>query len=132
MTFLGQTGTPSEGFEPTFTGENEERDKNFRYLQGCMVIARRADFRHPGAAVQQFSSGDHRAADRAAEFHRRRRRHVAGRFPVQPGIVHRAGQLDRIVVNDAIVVVDFINQSRLAGLPLERPCWKPAGTASAP
>ena len=53
MTFLGETGTPSEGVKATFTGENEERDKNFRYLQGCMLIAVVLIF---GILVLQFNS----------------------------------------------------------------------------
>lgn len=118
MSFLGETGTAAEGVRATFTGENEERDKNFRYMQLTMLIAAVMIF---GILVFQFNSFRQASIILLAvplSFVGV----VAGMWLCDfsfslasfIGLVSLTG----IVVNDAIVVVDFINQSRSSGLPL--------------
>ncbi len=119
MTFLGQTGTPSEGVRATFTGENEERDKNFQYLQGCMTIAVVLIF---GILVMQFNSF-RQAGMVLLTVPLSFIGVVAGlwlaQYPFSLASFIGLVSLTGIVVNDAIVVVDFINQSRARGLSLE-------------
>ncbi len=118
MTFLGETGTPSEGIRATFTGENEERDKNFRYLQTSMLIAVVLIF---GILVLQFNSL-RQAAIILLTVPLSFIGVVAGmwlcKFPFSLASFIGLVSLTGIVVNDAIVVVDFINQSRRRGLDL--------------
>ena len=113
--FLGAPGTPVEGLRATFTGENEERDKNFAYLVRCMIIAVVLIF---ALLVLQFNSFRQPSIVMIAvplSFVGV----IAGmwlcRFPFSLatfiGLVSLAG----IVVNDAIVLVDFINQARKRG-----------------
>ncbi len=118
ITFLGRAGTPFEGVRATFTGENEERDKNFRYLLACMVIAVLLIF---CILVIQFNSFRQTIVVLMTvplSFVG-----VVGgmwlcQFPFSLatfiGLVSLAG----VVVNDAIVVVDFVNQER-RNLPLK-------------
>ncbi len=118
VTFLGKAGTPFEGVRATFTGENEERDKNFRYLLACMVIAVLLIF---CILVIQFNSFRQTIVVLMTvplSFVG-----VVGgmwlcQFPFSLatfiGLVSLAG----VVVNDAIVVVDFVNQER-RNLPLK-------------
>ncbi len=118
MTFLGETGTPSEGVKATFTGENEERDKNFRYLQGCMLIAVVLIF---GILVLQFNSF-RQATLVLLTVPLSFIGVVAGmwlaNFPFSLASFIGLVSLTGVVVNDAIVVMDFINQLRARGLPL--------------
>ena len=51
--FLGTPTTPSEGIKAEFTGENEERDKNFKYLVYSMMLGVVLIF---GILVAQFNS----------------------------------------------------------------------------
>ncbi len=118
VTFLGKAGTPFEGVRATFTGENEERDENFRYLLACMVIAVLLIF---CILVIQFNSFRQTIVVLMTvplSFVG-----VVGgmwlcQFPFSLatfiGLVSLAG----VVVNDAIVVVDFVNQER-RNLPLK-------------
>jgi len=116
VTFLGKPNTPAEGVRATFTGENEERDKNFGYLLNCMIIAVLGIF---AILVMQFNSF-------------RQTMVVLMTVPLSfIGVV--AGMwmcgfafslasfiglvsLTGIVVNDAIVMVDFTNRARRRGL----------------
>ena len=116
--FVGQTGTEAEGIRATFTGENEERDENFQYLMMCMSVAVILIF---GILVLQFNSFRQTIIVLITvplSFIGV----VAGmaicNFPFSLASFIGLVSLTGIVVNDAIVVVDFINQSRRRGLPL--------------
>lgn len=116
MKFSGTEGSPSDDIRARFTGENEEFQKNFASLQMSMVLAVVLIF---AILVLQFNS--FRQASIviftvpfsfigviAGSY-------ICG-FPFSLatfiGLVSLAG----VVVNDAIVVVDFINQARERGL----------------
>ena len=118
MVFCGTPTTPSAGVKAQFTGENEERDKNFRYLLYSMLIGVDSDLWHSGHAVQQLSPKRDRDDYRAAEFHRRGAGNVGLWFPFSLASFIGLVSLTGIVVNDAIVLVDFTNQARKRGLPL--------------
>lgn len=118
MVFLGKPGSQVEGMRATFTGENEERDKNFTYLVNCMAIAVVLIF---AILVLQFNSFRQSVVILLAvplSFVGVVFGMWVCNFPFSLatfiGLVSLAG----VVVNDAIVVVDFINQSRRRGLPL--------------
>ena len=118
MVFLGKPTTAAEGVKAEFTGENEERDKNFGYLVRSMILGVVLIF---GILVTQFNSF-------------RQSLIVMLTVPLSfigvtlgmwflgypfslasfIGLVALTG----IVVNDAIVMVDFTNQARARGLPL--------------
>ncbi|MCA9175573.1 MAG: efflux RND transporter permease subunit [Planctomycetales bacterium] len=115
VAFLGKPGSSAEGARATFTGENEERDKNFVYLLWCMIIAvvlifailvlQFNSFRQPvivlmtvpmsfiGVVLGMWACG----------------------FPFSLATFIGLVSLSGIVVNDAIVVVDFVNQARRRG-----------------
>ena len=116
--FVGQTGTISDGVRAEFTGENEERDENFRYLLFCMLIAVVLIF---GMLVLQFNSF-RQAIIVLITVPLSFIGVVIGMwicsFPFSLASFIGLVSLTGIVVNDAIVVVDFINQSRRSGLPL--------------
>ncbi|MCA9267476.1 MAG: efflux RND transporter permease subunit, partial [Planctomycetales bacterium] len=115
--FVGRPGTSVEGVRATFTGENEEMQKNFNYLLQCMIIAVILIF---GILVFQFNSL-RQSIIVLLSVPLSFIGVVAGMwlcgFPFSLasfiGLVSLAG----IVVNDAIVVVDFVNQARARGLP---------------
>ncbi len=116
MEFVGTPATPSEGLRATFTGENEERDENFGYLKSVMLVGvmlisailviQFNSFRQAlvvlltvplslvGVVFGMLVCGDPFSL---ASF---------------IGLVALAG----IVVNDAIVLVDFANQARRRGM----------------
>jgi multidrug efflux pump subunit AcrB len=118
-TFLGNPITEAEGVRATFTGENEERDENFEILTMVMLVGVLLIF---AVLVIQFNSF-------------RQTLVVLMAVPLsfvgvvlgmwicrQPfslasfiGLVALAG----IVVNDAIVLVDFANQARRRGLTVK-------------
>lgn len=116
MKFSGTEGTPSANIRAKFTGENEEFQKSFVSLQISMLIAVVLIF-----AILVFQFNSFRQATIviitvpfsfigviAGSY-------ICG-FPFSLatfiGLVSLAG----VVVNDAIVVVDFINQGRSRGL----------------
>jgi multidrug efflux pump subunit AcrB len=119
MAFMGTVGTATEGVRAQFTGENEERDKNFSYLVNSMAIAVVLIF---GILVLQFNSFRQSIV-------------VLVTVPLSfvgvmigmwvcgfsfslasfIGLVALTG----VVVNDAIVMVDFTNQARKRGLPVK-------------
>ncbi len=114
--FLGKATTEAEGVRATFTGENEERDKNYGYLFGSMIVGVILIF---GILVLQFNSFRQTVVVLAAVplsfigviFGMR----VCGHpFSLASfiGLICLAG----IVVNDAIVLVDFTNQARRRGM----------------
>lgn len=116
MSLFGQTMTEAEGVRAVFTGENEERDKNFGYLLNSMVIGVVLIF---GILVLQFNSFRQTIVVLAAVplsfvgviFGM----WVCGHpFSLASfiGLICLAG----IVVNDAIVLVDFTNRARRSGM----------------
>ena len=118
MAFLGNPGTPMEGMRASFTGENEERDENFGYLLRCMGIAVVLIF---AILVWQFNSF-RQALLVMVTVPLSFIGVIAGMwicgFPFSLASFIGLVALTGVVVNDAIVVVDFINQARRRGLPL--------------
>lgn len=116
--FLGQAGTSVEGVRATFTGENEERDENFTFLAMSMLIAIVMIY---GILVLQFNSF-RQAAVVLLTVPLSFVGVIAGMwlcdFPFSLATFIGLVSLSGIVVNDAIVVVDFINQARRNGLGL--------------
>jgi len=116
MAFIGSSASDSEGTRAEFTGENEERDKNNRYLARSMIVGVILIF---AILVVQFNSFRQTAV-------------VLATVPLSfigvifgmwvcghpfsmasfIGLICLAG----IVVNDAIVLVDFANQARRRGM----------------
>lgn len=116
--FVGEPSSLVAGVQAEFTGENDERDKNFRYLLYSMVIAvvliasilvwQFNSFRQSGVVmltvplsfigvvIGMWASG----------------------FPFSLASFIGLVSLTGIVVNDAIVLVDFTNQARRRGLPV--------------
>ena len=117
--FYGGQATLSEGLQAEFTGENDERDKNFGYLLWSMIIA-----------VVLI------AAILAIQFNSFRQSFIvmaavplsfigvvlgmwACGFPFSLATFIGLVSLTGIVVNDAIVLVDFTNQARARGLGVQ-------------
>ncbi len=115
---LGRSTTLAEGVQAEFTGENDERDENFGYLLWSMII---------GVVLI--------AAILAMQFNSFRQSLVVmvtvplsfigvvlgmWAFGFQFSLASFIGlvSLTGIVVNDAIVLVDFTNQSRRRGMPV--------------
>ncbi len=118
MIFLGTPTTPSEGVKATFTGENEERDKNFRYLVYSMALGVVLIF---GILVMQFNSFRQSFIVMITvplSFIGVVLGMWACGFPFSLATFIGLVSLTGIVVNDAIVLVDFTNQARRRGLPL--------------
>ncbi len=119
MTFLGKPTSLAEGVQAKFTGENEERDKGFKELLQSMLLGVVLIL---GILVVQFNSFRQALA-------------VMSTVPLSfvgvvlgmwlcnfdfslaafIGLVSLTG----VVVNDAIVLVDFVNEGRRRGLSLE-------------
>lgn len=120
LTFLAAPGSPYEGVRAKFTGENEERDKNMGYLMQSMIIGA---VLIGGILVLQFNSF-------------RQTFIVLATVPLSfVGVVFGMWlckfdfslaafiglvSLTGIVVNDAIVLVDFTNQGRRRGLSVHQ------------
>jgi len=116
--FIGTPTTPSEGIKAQFTGENEERDKNFRYLLYSMILGVVLIF---GILVTQFNSFRQSVIVMMTvplSFIGVVLGMWACRFPFSLASFIGLVSLTGIVVNDAIVLVDFTNQARKRGLPL--------------
>ncbi|TWU20895.1 efflux RND transporter permease subunit [Bythopirellula polymerisocia] len=118
MVFLGKPTTPSEGVKAEFTGENEERDKNFGYLVRSMLLGVVLIF---AILVTQFNSFRQSLIVMLTVPLSFIGVTIGMWFLGYPfslasfiGLVALTG----IVVNDAIVMVDFTNQARERGLPL--------------
>ncbi|MCO6044596.1 efflux RND transporter permease subunit [Aeoliella sp. ICT_H6.2] len=118
--FIGKAATDAEGVQAEFAGENDERDKNFGYLLRSMMIA---VVLIAAILVIQFNSFRQAAVVMitvplsfigvilgmwATGF--------AFSLATFIGLVSLTG----IVVNDAIVLVDFTNQARKRGLPVRQ------------
>lgn len=119
MTFLGKANSDAEGVRATFTGENEEQAKGFNSLLRSMIIG---VVLIVGILVVEFNSF------RQAGI-------VMFTVPLSfVGVVFGMWWCDfdfslatfiglvsltGVVVNDAIVLVDFANEGRREGLPLE-------------
>lgn len=113
--YFGGSATDSEGLQAEFTGENDERDKNFGYLLWSMLIA---VVLIAAILAIQFNSFRQSAIVMAAvplSFIGV----VLGMwaFGFQFSLATFIGlvSLTGIVVNDAIVLVDFANQARVRG-----------------
>lgn len=119
MSFIGTAGTTSEGMRAEFTGEGEETAKNMRYLSACMSISVIAIF---AILVWQFGSF-RQAAIVMITVPLSFVGVVAGmwlcNFPFSLATFIGLVSLTGIVVNDAIVVVDFVNQARKRGLKVD-------------
>ncbi|MEO1498696.1 MAG: efflux RND transporter permease subunit [Planctomycetota bacterium] len=113
--YVGEPASLSEGLQAEFTGENDERDKNFGYLLWSMIIA-----------VVLI------AAILAVQFNSFRQSFIVMAavplsfvgvvlgmwltgFPFSLATFIGLVSLTGIVVNDAIVLVDFANQARARG-----------------
>jgi HAE1 family hydrophobic/amphiphilic exporter-1 len=118
-TFLGNPVTEAEGIRAVFTGENEERDENFEYMFSVMVVGVVLIF---AVLVIQFNSFRQTLIVLMSvplSFVGV----VFGMWICQDpfslasfiGLIALAG----VVVNDAIVLVDFTNQARRRGLPVQ-------------
>ncbi len=118
MVFLGTPTTPSEGIKAEFTGENEERDKNFRYLLYSMILGVVLIF---AILVTQFNSFRQSMIVMFTvplSFIGVVLGMWACSFPFSLASFIGLVSLTGIVVNDAIVMVDFMNSARNRGLPL--------------
>ena len=118
MVFIGTPTTLSEGIKAEFTGENEERDKNFRYLLYSMILGVVLIF---GILVTQFNSFRQSVIVMVTvplSFIGVVLGMWACSFPFSLASFIGLVSLTGIVVNDAIVMVDFTNQARKRGLPL--------------
>ncbi|MEQ8835677.1 MAG: efflux RND transporter permease subunit, partial [Lacipirellulaceae bacterium] len=105
-----------EGIKAQFTGENEERDKNFRYLLYSMIIGVVLIY---GILVWQFNSfrqGVIVMMTVPLSFIGVVLGMWACGFPFSLASFIGLVSLTGIVVNDAIVMVDFTNQARARGL----------------
>ncbi len=118
MKFFGMPTTPSEGLRAQFTGENEERDKNFRYLLNSMGLGVVLIF---AILVTQFNSFRQSVVVMLTvplSFIGVVLGMWASNYPFSLASFIGLVSLTGIVVNDAIVLVDFTNQARRRGLPL--------------
>ncbi len=116
--YLGRAASEAEGIRAEFTGENDERDKNFGYLIRSMAIGvvliavilvvQFNSFRQ--AAVVMFTVPLSFIGVILGMW-------VTG-FPFSLATFIGLVSLTGIVVNDAIVLVDFTNQARRRGLPV--------------
>ena len=117
--FLGQSATPAAGIQADFAGENDERDKNFNYLLYSMIIAVVLIF---VILVAQFNSIRQSLVVMLTvplSFVGVICGMWATGFPFSLATFIGLVSLTGIVVNDAIVMVDFANQARKRGLPLQ-------------
>ena len=116
--FLGTPTTPSEGIKATFTGETEELEKNFRYMYYSMILGVVLIF---GILVTQFNSFRQSVIVMITVplsfIGVVLGMWVCG-FPFSLATFIGLVSLTGIVVNDAIVLVDFANQARRRGLPV--------------
>ena len=114
--YLGTNTTLSEGVEAEFVGENDERDKNFRYLLTRMILAVVLIF---AILVVQFNSFRQSVVVMMTVplsfIGVVIGMWVCG-FPFSLASFIGLVSLTGIVVNDAIVLVDFANQARRRGL----------------
>ena len=113
--YYGAPTSIAEGIQAEFTGENDERDKNFGYLLWSMIIA---VVLIAAILAIQFNSFRQSAIVMAAvplSFIGVVIGMWATGFPFSLATFIGLVSLTGIVVNDAIVMVDFTNQSRQRG-----------------
>ncbi|MEQ8846242.1 efflux RND transporter permease subunit [Botrimarina sp.] len=113
--YFGEPATLAEGLQAEFTGENDERDKNFGYLLRSMVIA---VVLIAAILAIQFNSFRQSLIVMAAvplSFIGVGLGMWACGFPFSLATFIGLVSLTGIVVNDAIVLVDFANQARARG-----------------
>lgn len=116
--FIGRAAGDAEGVQAEFAGENDERDKNFGYLLQSMVIA---VVLIAAILVVQFNSFRQAAVVMCAvplSFIGVIIGMWITGFPFSLATFIGLVSLTGIVVNDAIVMVDFTNQARTRGLPV--------------
>ncbi|TWT90423.1 Multidrug resistance protein MdtC [Pseudobythopirellula maris] len=114
--YVGAVATQAEGVQAEFTGENDERDKNFGYLLWSMIIA---VVLIAAILAIQFNSLRQSAVVMGAvplSFIGVVLGMWATGFPFSLATFIGLVSLTGIVVNDAIVLVDFTNQARRDGL----------------
>jgi HAE1 family hydrophobic/amphiphilic exporter-1 len=117
-TYLGTTTTPSEGVKAEFVGENDERDKTFHDLVISMVLAVVLIF---AILIVQFNSLRQSIVVMVTvplSFIGVVLGMWACGFPFSLASFIGLVSLTGIVVNDAIVLVDFTNQARRRGMPV--------------
>ncbi|REK21781.1 MAG: AcrB/AcrD/AcrF family protein [Planctomycetota bacterium] len=117
--FIGVPGSAAEGVRAEFTGENEERDKNFRYLLISMLIAVVLIF---SILVLQFNSFRQTFLVLLAvplSFVGVVAGHWILDFSFSLASFIGLVALTGIVVNDSIVMVDFTNRARRRGLAVK-------------
>jgi multidrug efflux pump subunit AcrB len=119
MAFLGTPNSDAEGVRATFTGENEEQAKGFNSLLRSMIIG---VVLIAGILVIEFNSF-RLAAIVMATVPLSFVGCVFGMwwcgFAFSLSVFIGLISLTGVVVNDAIVLVDFANEARARGLPLE-------------
>lgn len=118
IAFLGAPGTEADGVRAIFTGENEERDKNFAYLLNAMAIAVILIF---AILVLQFNSFRQTMIVLSAvplSFIGVIVGHWVMGFPFSLASFIGLVSLTGIVVNDSIVLVDFANRARRRGMAI--------------
>ncbi len=124
--FVGAAASDADGVHAEFAGENDERDKNFGYLLQSMIIA---VVLIAGILVMQFNSF-RQAAVVMMSVPLSFIGVILGMwitgFPFSLATFIGLVSLTGIVVNDAIVLVDFANQARARGLAV-RPALVEAG-----
>ena len=118
MVFLGTPTTPSEGITAEFTGENEERDKNFKYLLYSMLIGVVLIYVILVWQFNSFRQGVIVMMTVPLSFIGVVIGMWACGFPFSLASFIGLVSLTGIVVNDAIVMVEFANQGRARGLPI--------------
>lgn len=117
--FFGGSATNADGLQAEFAGENDERDKNFGYLLWSMVIA---VVLIAAILAVQFNSFRQSAIVMAAvplSFIGVVLGMWACGFPFSLATFIGLVSLTGIVVNDAIVMVDFTNQARRRGVDVD-------------
>lgn len=115
VAFLGEPGTDADGVRAVFTGENEERDKGFNALLRSMIIG---IVLIAGILVVQFNSFRQTAIvlfTVPLSFIGVVFGMWASGTPFSLASFIGLVSLTGIVVNDAIVLVDFTNQARRRG-----------------
>jgi HAE1 family hydrophobic/amphiphilic exporter-1 len=118
--FIGQAASNAEGVQAEFAGENDERDKNFGYLLNSMVIA---VVLIAAILVVQFNSFRQAVVVMLTvplSFIGVILGMWVTGFPFSLATFIGLVSLTGIVVNDAIVLVDFTNQARKRGLPVRQ------------
>ncbi|MBX7167761.1 MAG: efflux RND transporter permease subunit [Pirellulales bacterium] len=119
VSFIGQPNTPAEGIRASFTGENEERDKGAFWLFNSMILGVVLIF---GILVIQFYSFRQSIVVMSTvplSFVGVVVGMLVCQFDFSLAAFIGLVSLTGVVVNDAIVLVDFVNEAIKRGLPLD-------------